>query len=438
MRGGADVVDLTGDENDQPPAKKKIRQDVRRSLLPFQLLRTRGIPPKFNDERLGLGFDMMNAVSGDVRLAFVSNYLIDPVFLVSSFPDLLFCDTVIVAHGMKDLSQHEMLRRSLRSALVGVDVEVVAPEVPPYGTHHSKLFLLQYERGIRIIIHTANLVYCDFNNKSQAVFMQDFPRREAASVGQDGAPALPNDFEAQLLTYVDHLGLSTSYAAKLKAAISAHEYTYARGRLAGSVPSKPWQHQGAELNAFGHHRVREILADEEIDGRFRDAPVVAQCSSLGTMSEKYVAQLLESFAAASDTARFQLIWPSVSQVQHSLEGWFGGGSVCVTKDRLSKPVVQARLHAWGGEVTGRQVCPEIRSLFRVHVHAPILLKHSSVLARSPAGAAAHENVPALCRDRRLHPAAVGLPHQQQLQQSRARRSRQFQKVWRHAPPNFEL
>ncbi|MFZ8990376.1 MAG: hypothetical protein ACO2ZJ_08560, partial [Pseudohongiellaceae bacterium] len=47
------------------------------------------------------------------------------------------------------------------------------------------------------------------------------------------------DFEAQLLTYVDHLGLSTSYAAKLKAAISAHEYTYARGRLAGSVPSKP-------------------------------------------------------------------------------------------------------------------------------------------------------------------------------------------------------
>ena len=376
MRGGANVVDLTVDDDDEScdqPATKKIRQGARRSLLPFQLLRTRGIPPKFNDERLGIGFDMMSAVSGDVRLAFVSNYLIDPVWLVSTFPDLLFCDTVIVAHGMKDPSQHETLRRSLTSALVGVDVEVVAPEVPPYGTHHSKIFFLQYDRGIRIIIHTANLVYCDFNNKSQSVFVQDFPRREAASDGQGAVSALPNDFETQLLTYVDHLGLSTTYATKLKAAISAHDYTYARGRLAVSVPSKPWQHQGAELNAYGHHRVREILADEEIDDGFRDAPVVAQCSSLGTMSQKYVDQLLQSFAAASNTATFKLIWPSVSEVQHSLEGWFGGGSVCVTKDRLSKPVLQTSLHAWGGEMTGRQVCTQTRSFTRPTVRPDALI-----------------------------------------------------------------
>ena len=243
---------------------------------------------------------------------------------------------------------------------VGVDVEVVAPEVPPYGTHHSKLFFLQYDRGIRIIIHTANLVYCDFNNKSQSVYVQDFPLRGSASDRQDAPAALPNDFEGQLLTYVDHLGLSTNYAAKLKAAISAHDYTYARGRLAMSVPSKPWQHQGADFNAYGHHRVREILADESIDDRFRDAPVVAQCSSLGTMSQKYVDQLLGSFAASSGAAPFKLVWPSVSEVQHSLEGWFGGGSVCATRDRLSKPAVQSSMHAWGGDMTGRQVCIETR------------------------------------------------------------------------------
>ena len=364
MRGEPDdVVDLTRDDEPRDrPAKKKARQVTgsRRSLLPFQLLRTRGIPPEFNDERLGVGFDMMKAVSGDVRLAFVSNYLVDPVYLVSSFPDLLFCDTVIVAHGMKDPSQHEMLSRCLTSALVGVDVEVVAPEVPPYGTHHSKLFFLQYDRGIRIIIHTANLDYCDFNNKSQSVYVQDFPLRGSASDRQDAPAALPNDFEGQLLTYVDHLGLSTNYAAKLKAAISAHDYTYARGRLAMSVPSKPWQHQGADFNAYGHHRVREILADESIDDRFRDAPVVAQCSSLGTMSQKYVDQLLGSFAASSGAAPFKLVWPSVSEVQHSLEGWFGGGSVCATRDRLSKPAVQSSMHAWGGDMTGRQVCIETR------------------------------------------------------------------------------
>ena len=160
--GDHDVVDLTGDDEvqDSRPVKRiKSSMRTERSLLPFQLLRTRGIPSEFNDPEHGLGFDMEKAVAGDIRFAFVSNYLIDPVFLVSTFPDLLFCDTVIVAHGMKDPSQHEMLRRSLTSALDGVDVSVVSPQVPPYGTHHSKLFFLQYDRGIRIIIHTANLVY---------------------------------------------------------------------------------------------------------------------------------------------------------------------------------------------------------------------------------------------------------------------------------------
>lgn len=173
MGSDPDVVDLTGDEDVEDAPNGVVKRvkltPVEQSILPFQLLRTRGIPSKFNDPQLGLGFDMEKAVAGDIRFAFISNYLIDPVFLVSTFPDLLFCDTVIVAHGMKDPSQHEMLRRSLTSALAGVDVSVNSPPVPPYGTHHSKLFFLQYERGIRIIIHTANLVYVRFVYAPRAV-----------------------------------------------------------------------------------------------------------------------------------------------------------------------------------------------------------------------------------------------------------------------------
>ena len=383
-----DIVDLT-----ESPVVKKRRHDHSRALLPFQLLRTRGIPTKFNDEQAGLGFCMETAVSGDIKLAFVSNYLIDPVFLVSTFPDLIFCDTVIVAHGMKQESQHEMLRRALTSALSGVDVSVVCPTVPEYGTHHTKLFLLQYEKGIRVIVHTANLVYCDFNNKSQSVFMQDFPLKALAAAdpsSPQSAPTPPNDFEEQLLTYVSHLGLPADASDKLKATIALHDFSFARGRLACSVPSKPWGHRDVDYMAFGHHRVRQILEEEgamePLDSCFQNAPVVAQSSSLGSISEKYVKELTSSFAPSIKPANdpkpgnrgspeLQIVWPTVSDVRDSLEGWFGGGSVCGTSDRVFKAPVRSRLHRWSGEMAGRQrALPHMKTFLRYSkVHDEIRL-----------------------------------------------------------------
>lgn len=44
-----------------------------------------------------------------------------------------------------------------------------SPPLPiPYGTHHSKFFLILYERGIRVAIHTANLLHRDCTYKTQA------------------------------------------------------------------------------------------------------------------------------------------------------------------------------------------------------------------------------------------------------------------------------
>ena len=296
---------------------------------------------------------------------------------MSTFPDLLFCDTVIVAHGMKEPSQHEMLRRALTSALAGVDVSVVAPTVPEYGTHHSKVFVLQYERGIRIVIHTANLVYPDFCNKSQSVYYQDFPLKTATEgEGDEGngnadADERPQDFEAQLLAYVDHLSLPAAAASQLKDVIRLHDYTYARGRLAVSVPSKPWEHKDGDYMAFGHHRVRKILQEERAAAGFEDwyesAPVVAQGSSLGSLSARYVDDLLASFAPGSskDDVALELIWPTVSEVQHAIDGWFGGGSVCATSERVNKARQICKLHKWGGEVTGRQrALPHMKTYLR--------------------------------------------------------------------------
>lgn len=45
-----------------------------------------------------------------------------------------------------------------------------------WGVHHSKAFLVQFNAGLRVIVHTANLIYQDCNCKTQGLWYQDFPR----------------------------------------------------------------------------------------------------------------------------------------------------------------------------------------------------------------------------------------------------------------------
>ncbi len=37
----------------------------------------------------------------------------------------------------------------------------------PFGTHHTKMMFLLYETGLRIVIHTANLIPQDWRQKTQ-------------------------------------------------------------------------------------------------------------------------------------------------------------------------------------------------------------------------------------------------------------------------------
>lgn len=58
------------------------------------------------------------------------------------------------------------------------NVVVHAPPLPvQFGTYHSKAFVIEYATGLRVVVHTANLIYVDCNNKSQGLWYQDFPRK---------------------------------------------------------------------------------------------------------------------------------------------------------------------------------------------------------------------------------------------------------------------
>ena len=57
------------------------------------------------------------------------------------------------------------------------------PLSEPYGTHHTKAFLIHCAAGVRVIVHTANLIYSDCNNKTQGIWWQDFPPKARTGPG---------------------------------------------------------------------------------------------------------------------------------------------------------------------------------------------------------------------------------------------------------------
>lgn len=59
--------------------------------------------------------------------------------------------------------------------------------------------LLVYPRGVRVIVHTANLIYVDWNNKSQGLWMQDFPWKVQKELSKGCA------FENDLIDYLSVL-----------------------------------------------------------------------------------------------------------------------------------------------------------------------------------------------------------------------------------------
>lgn len=74
-----------------------------------------------------------------------------------------------MVHGEKGQYAADISAQAAEAGLTSPRFASHAPPLPiTYGTHHSKAFLLRYTHGgVRLIVHTANMIYPDCNNKSQ-------------------------------------------------------------------------------------------------------------------------------------------------------------------------------------------------------------------------------------------------------------------------------
>ncbi|XP_058092682.1 tyrosyl-DNA phosphodiesterase 1 isoform X2 [Magnolia sinica] len=348
--------------HDNLEAIRRFRVDKNELPLTFRLMRVQGLPAWANSSSVSIG----DVIQGNVLVAVLSNYMVDMDWLISACPILRKIPHGLVIHGESG-ARVEHMKKSMPANWV-----LHRPPLPiSYGTHHSKAMLLVYLRGVRIVVHTANLIYVDWNNKSQGLWMQDFPWKDQKNLSR------PCAFENDLVDYLNALKLpdvSVNLPGLGNVNVNASffkkfDYSNASVRLIASVPG---YHAGSNLKKWGHMKLRTILQECVFDKEFRGSPLVYQFSSLGSLDEKWMAELASSMSSGlSDDktplglGKAMIIWPTVEDVRCSLEGYAAGNAIPSPQKNIEKDFLKKYWARWKADHTGRgRAMPHIKTFTR--------------------------------------------------------------------------
>ncbi|KAI3456414.1 hypothetical protein Pfo_013077 [Paulownia fortunei] len=391
--------------NDQEPntSSEGIRHfQISKDKLPltFRLLRVKELPEWANTNAVSIS----DVIQGNVLLAILSNYMVDVDWLLSACPMLKRVPHVLVIHGEGDGTLEHMKRNKPSNWILH------KPPLPiSFGTHHSKAMLLVYPRGVRVIVHTANLIYIDWNNKTQGMWMQDFPWKDKKSTSNGCG------FENDLVDYLGALKWP-EFNANLPAVgnfsinpyfFKKFDYSSAVVRLIASVPG---YHSGSSLRKWGHMKLRTVLQECTFEKQFEKSPLIYQFSSLGSLDEKWMAELASSMSAGMTEDKKPLglgkpliIWPSVEDVRCSLEGYAAGNATPSPLKNVEKEFLKKYWAKWKASHTGRcRAMPHIKTFTRYNgQNLAWLLLTSANLSKAAWGALQKNNSQLMIRSYEL-------------------------------------
>jgi tyrosyl-DNA phosphodiesterase-1 len=204
---------------------------------------------------------------------------------------------------------------------------------------HAKCMLLQFPTCLRVIVSTANLTL-DYDMRSNAVWMQDFPRCDTPTASELG-----RDFVDQLSRFLRQIGRCEQWLALLP----LHNFDTVLVRL---VISLPGTHRGAEMHRWGHLRMRALLRTHQpMPGSFLRPAVMAQISSVGRLSDAWLYdQFLVSLMPPMPRAwsrptlmeRLSVVWPTIAFVHNCFHGYVMGGSLCGARASFDHACIRNR------------------------------------------------------------------------------------------------
>ncbi|XP_007942718.1 tyrosyl-DNA phosphodiesterase 1 [Orycteropus afer afer] len=272
----------------------------------FYLTRVSGIKAKYNSGALHIK-DILSPLFGTLVSSAQFNYCFDVHWLVRQYPPEFRNKPILLVHGDKREAKahlHAEAKPYENVSLCQAKLDIA------FGTHHTKMMLLLYEEGLRVVIHTANLIHADWHQKTQGVWLSPlYPR---IGHGTHGSGESTTHFKADLIGY-----LMAYNAPSLKEwidTIQEHDLSGTNVYLVGSTPGR---FQGNQKDNWGHFRLRKI-------------------------------------------------YPSVENVRTSLEGYPAGGSLPYGIQTAEKQLwLHSYFHKWSAETSGRSnAMPHIKTYMR--------------------------------------------------------------------------
>lgn len=350
-----------------PLKKQKVRHDNQTGLY---LTKVSGIPTQYN-EHIALDIkDILSVNMGQLKASAQFNYMFEFPWLMEQYPPEFRTKPLLLVHG----EQREAKKILTKQASAYPNITLYqAPLEILYGTHHTKMMFLLYESGLRVVIHTSNLIRQDWHQKTQGIWLSPIlPKLE-------GAPSvLKGDsetyFKRDMLEYLG--AYKACELLEWSNHIKGHDFSSVRVYLIGSVPGR---HTGEQRMMFGHLKLRKILKDA---GPISDSvtpawPIIGQFSSIGSLganpNQWLTGEFLSSLSAVKKSPAsvkancLKLIYPTVDNVRISLEGYPAGGSLPYSNKVAQKQTwLRNFLHQWKSRIHGRSsASPHIKTYVRV-------------------------------------------------------------------------
>ncbi|KAL2164557.1 hypothetical protein VTH06DRAFT_3774 [Thermothelomyces fergusii] len=290
-----------------------------------------------------------------LQLAVLSSYQWDEVWMLSKI-DIARTKLILVAFAADEAQKEEM-----RSNVPRDRIRFCFPPMHGFGSMHSKLMLLKYEKYLRIVVPTGNLMSFDWGETGtmeNMVFILDLPRFETA---EERVAQKLNRFADQLFYFLRAQGLDE----KLVDSLRNYDFTEA-GRYE-FVHTIPGSHTGDNALRTGYCGLGQSVK-ALVGARSEPVELDVVCASLGAVNYGLLTALY--YACLGDPLReyeertsgnqskrdeftsravslvkehMRIFFPSRETVLRSKGGKDGAGTICLLSKWWQAPTFPREL-----------------------------------------------------------------------------------------------
>uniref|UniRef100_A0A8C7KGX8 Tyrosyl-DNA phosphodiesterase 1 n=1 Tax=Oncorhynchus kisutch TaxID=8019 RepID=A0A8C7KGX8_ONCKI len=240
----------------------------------FYLNKVTGLEKRYNTGALHIK-EILSPLFGTLKESVQFNYCFDIAWMLQQYPPEFRDKPVLIVHGDKREAKARLLQQAqpysqVRFCQAKLDIA--------FGTHHTKMMLLWYEEGFRVVILTSNMIRADWYQKTQGLWMSPLylrlPKGSPETAGES-----PTLFKQDLLEYLG--AYRAPEIADWIQRIREHDLSETRVYLIGSTPGR---YLGSDMERWGHLRLRKLLRDHTRPIPNEEKwPVIGQFSSIGSM-----------------------------------------------------------------------------------------------------------------------------------------------------------